>query len=170
MNLDKDDRIPNDEFAKGLKEMSIDIVAYLQINFWPEVTAEWFLRDRHWPDLKTLGEIRKAKCGLVRKSIGDEKKAWRLSFSEAEGILANRQSHFQKKSYLLAKLIFTLETNGLTDGETERKLSSYFLKTVYLFTLENTSPEHFDTLEQAQNYLKLVSMMFERLSQALKIG
>ena len=107
---------------------------------------------------------------MVRKSIGDQEKTWRLSFSEAEDILASKQSPFRKKSYLLAKLIFTLETHGLVDGETERKLSSYLLKTTYLFTLENTPPEEFEKLEQTKDYLEVASKMFEKLSQALKTG
>ncbi|XP_066935882.1 cyclic GMP-AMP synthase-like receptor [Clytia hemisphaerica] len=106
----------------------------------------------------------------VRKSIGEESKTWRLSFSEAESILANQQNSFQKQSYLLAKLIFTLETHGLVESETDRKLSSYHLKTVFLFTLEETPPEEFQTLDQTNDYLKLAFMMLEKLSQALKNG
>ena len=56
------------------------------------------------------------------------------------------------------------------DGETERKLSSYHLKTAYLFTLENTPPEDFELLEQGKDYLKAASMILERLSKALETG
>ena len=99
-----------------------------------------------------------------------ELNTWRLSFSQAEGILAKKQNHFQKKSYLLAKVIFILRTHGLVDADTERKLCSYHLKTVYLFTLEDTPPEVFEKLEQTNDYLKLAFIILERLSQALKTG
>ena len=146
------------------------MVVCLRLNFWPNITLEWFQRERYWPDPETLCGIRVIGCTLVRKAIADEEKTWRLSFSEAEGILANHQTPFQKMSYLLAKLIFTLETHGLVDDETERKLSSYHLKTAYLFTLENTQPEDFEVLQQGKQYLKLASMIFERLSKALETG
>ena len=85
-------------------------------------------------------------------------------------IMAQKQSTFQRKSYLLAKIIFTLETHGLVDTVMERKLCSYHLKTVYLFILENTPQKQFRKLEQAKDYLKLAFLMFERLSKALKDG
>uniref|UniRef100_A0A7M5TUW3 Uncharacterized protein n=1 Tax=Clytia hemisphaerica TaxID=252671 RepID=A0A7M5TUW3_9CNID len=140
------------------------------MDFWPIITEEWFIRDRHFPDPETVCEIREVGCLLVRKAIGDEKNTWRLSFSIAETILALKQSPFQKKSYLLAKLIFTLESNGLIDDKSERKLSSYILKTVHLFVLENTPKEELEKLEQTEDYLKLVFIIFERLLDALKVG
>ena len=150
--------------------MTFDLVVSLRLLFWPDITEEWFERKRHWPDSQTLCEIREIGCSLVRKSIGEELNTWRLSFSQAEVILANKQNPFQKRSFLLAKLIFTLETHGHVDGETERKLCSYHLKTVYLFTLEDTPPEEFEKLEQTNDYLKLAFVMLERLSKALKTG
>ena len=150
--------------------MTFDLVVSLRLLFWPDITEEWFERKRHWPDSQTLCEIREIGCSLVRKSIGEELNTWRLSFSQAEVILANKQNPFQKRSFLLAKLIFTLETHGHVDAETERKFCSYHLKTVYLFTLEDTPPEEFEKLEQTNDYLKLAFIMLERISKALKTG
>ncbi|XP_066931154.1 uncharacterized protein [Clytia hemisphaerica] len=157
-------------YYKILSLLTVDLVFCLRLKFWPDIASKWFERKRYWPDQQTLCEIRKLGCTLVRKCIGEESKTWRLSFSEAEFILANQQNSFQKKSYLLAKLIFTLETHGLVESETDRKLCSYQLKTVFLFTLEKTPPEEFQTLDQTNDYLKLAFMMLEKLSQALKNG
>ena len=143
-----------------------DMVFCLRFNFWPDIAAEWLEKERHWPDPETVCEIRYIGCTLVRKSIGSEENTWRTSFSQAEGILANHQSPFQKKSYFLAGL----ETSDLLDSESERKLSFYHLKTAFLFTLENTPKEEFEKLEQTKDYLKLAFLMFGRLSQALKNG
>eukprot|EP00111_Clytia_hemisphaerica_P003309 TCONS_00009422-protein len=151
-------------------ETMLDFVFCFRLNFWPDITTDWFERQRYWPDLETMCDIREARCLLVRKSVGDQGKTWRVSLSEAEVILASKQSPFQKKSYLLAKLIFTLNTHGLVDSETGRKLSSYLLKTVYLFTLENTPPEEIQKLEEIMDYLQLAYMIFEKLTTALKIG
>ena len=84
--------------------------------------------------------------------------------------MANKQNRFQKTSYLLGKIIFTLKFHDLSDSETDRKLCSYHLKTVYLFTLEETPQTQFEKLEKAKEYLRFTFVMLERLSKALKSG
>ena len=51
------------------------MVVCFKLDFWPDITEEWFERERHWPDPKTLCEVREIGCTLVRKSIGEELKA-----------------------------------------------------------------------------------------------
>ena len=148
--------------------INYDKVPCIHLNFWPDIISPWFKKHRCWPHEKVVDEIRSKGCHLVWKAVDSEPACWCLSFSRAEVILAKERNIFQNKSYLLAKLIFTVQTQHLIDEEGEgRQLSSYLLKTSINFLLEETPNHVWATLEEKSDYFKVVCNLFQRLSKAL---
>ena len=147
-----------------------DKVPCLHLDFWPEFVKPWFKKQRYWPKPEVMAEIHQKGCHLVWKSLDGEQACWRLSFSQAEIILARERSVFQKKCFLLAKLIFTAQTKHFIDQEKDRKLSSYLIKTTMNFLIEDTPETMWQIWEEKTNYFEVIENLFQRLSNFLKAG
>ena len=111
---------------------------------------KWFEEKPSWIPEKVFDKIKNEGCHLVAKSSdqGNENLTdeWRISFSLAELALPETLSEFQKKCYLVVKIIFYKHFKSLKDKKTERHLSSYLLKTIK-FKLQDQS----QTLEYEKN-------------------
>eukprot|EP00111_Clytia_hemisphaerica_P004228 TCONS_00012083-protein len=147
-----------------------DNVPCLHLEFWPDFVTPWFNKNRYWPKPEVMAQIHQEGCHLVWKSADDEKASWRLSFSQAEIILARERSVFQKKCFLLAKLIFTVQTQHFADQNNDRKLSSYLIKTIMNSLIEETPESIWQIWEEESNYFEVVENLFQRLSDFLKAG
>ena len=150
--------------------MNNDMVPCLHLDFWPNIVQPWFEKQRYWPKPEIMAEIHQKGCHLVWKSVDGEQASWRLSFSQAEVILARERSVFQKKCFLLAKLIFTVQTQHFADQEKGRRLSSYLIKTIMNLLIEETPQSIWEIWEEENNYLEVVENLFQRLSHFLKDG
>eukprot|EP00111_Clytia_hemisphaerica_P000123 TCONS_00000293-protein len=152
------------------KDSNYDNVPCLHLDFWPDIAQPWFEKERYWPKPEVMAEIHKKGCHLVWKSVNGEQASWRLSFSQAEVILARERSVFQKKCFLLAKLIFTVQTQHFTDPENDRKLPSYLIKTTMNLLTEETPQSVWKIWEEENNYFEAVENLFKQLSDFLKHG
>ena len=88
-----------------------DIVPALHCITWPKIAEEWMTRRRPsgWPPAKLIASIVKGGCHLV--PIGHRKSPkydieWRLSFSEAEKLLAWSLTDMQRKCFIIFKYLF----------------------------------------------------------------
>ena len=149
-----------------------DSIPCIELSFWPDFMQPWFERQRYWPSPETIEEIRATQCHLVLKSTpgsirNDE---WRISFSKAEVILANKRTDFQNKCYLLAKHIYYAKLSHEADEETGRHISSYLLKTTMLYFLEQTSSEQWEDWEKNKSYLQVSILLYERLATSFSHG
>jgi len=153
-----------------ISRSNTDVVHFLKLDFWPQSNADWSTRKRHWPNQNIVNKIHAMGCGLVWKSVGDQK-FWRLSFTSAENELAKQRSEFQQKSFLLAKIIFCLLIDGIKCREIEeRQLSTYHLKTMMFFLMEETPQAVWQALEDGGSYLGVVDMLFHRFIHCLRNG
>ena len=146
----------------------MDDVSCIHLKEWPNLAFSSFkIRKRYWPEKEVLTKIESGGCHLVPKYF-DSVYDWRISFSQAEIILSKEQNSFQRKCYLLAKLIFYADIKQFQDKKSGKKMSSYLLKTVMLFMLEETRPEKWKTFEDRDCFLDVVCELFKRLSHAFK--
>ena len=108
--------------------MSQDTVLCLKVNAWPSATtttptneSAFFAKSNSrnkWIKDETMTQILQGGFHVVPKSTNQSDgriitSEWRLSFSQAEGILSDSLSEFQKKCYLVAKIIFTIISKRL---------------------------------------------------------
>ncbi|XP_033753786.1 uncharacterized protein LOC117337106 [Pecten maximus] len=129
--------------AKGI--IDTDFVSCFKCDSLPQVANEWLNRPRHygWPDKALIYDISQNGCHVV--PVGDKTSAdtclWRISFATAERKLVHSLSHEQFLTYGLLKYFLKQISERLKDviGDTDI-LSSYIMKTVVFFVVENTPP------------------------------
>ncbi|XP_033755686.1 uncharacterized protein LOC117338442 [Pecten maximus] len=121
-----------------------DCVSCFKCESWPPVANEWLNRPRHygWPDKASIYDISQNGCHLVPvgdKASGDAFLQWRISFATAERKLVHSLSHEQFLTYGLLKFFLKQISERLKDiiGDADI-LSSYIMKTVVFFAVENT--------------------------------
>ena len=88
---------------------------------------------------------------------GDPGLEWRLSFSEAELTLAEHRTHIQKKIYYIFKTIFK-ENLGKSDV-----ISTYYLKTIVMWAMEQNPPEYWRENNIGQAVLGLLDDLYQAL-------
>ena len=123
-----------------------DHVICFHLCFWPAIASAWPLREpRYWPNKETVEKIISGGCHIVPKSPrGKSSSEWRISFSAAELELSHTLTQFQRKCFLVAKLIYYVVVKRIDPDV----FGSYFLKTAMFKLLEkqpvvfweNTSP------------------------------
>ena len=123
-----------------------DHVPCFHLHFWPAIASIWPLREpRYWPSKETVEKIVSNGCHIVPKSPrGKSSNEWRISFSAAELELSHSLTQFQRKCFLVAKLIYYVVVKRIDPDV----FGSYFLKTTMFKLLEkqpvvfweNTSP------------------------------
>ena len=94
-----------------------DFTPAFHVPKWPEFAADWLHRQRLWPCNEVVTEIASKGCHVVPigNEVGDSANRldWRLSFSQAEGILADNLPQNARKVYLIAKAIFKENLAGI---------------------------------------------------------
>ena len=128
-----------------------DHVYYFSCSSWPPIAQNWIDRERRnkWPSNEIVREIVSKGCRIVHKShpsSRDPDAEFRFSFSVAERMLFDALSVDQKKCFIAFKAlvkyrIYRLEI--ITNNEID--LSSYHLKTIFLWTCETIPAEQWQT-------------------------
>ena len=111
-----------------------DHVPSIHLGFWPDIASDWLSREqRCWPNKEIVERIISNGCHIVPKSPrGESNNEWRISFSAAELELSQTLTQFQRKCFLVAKLIYYLVIKRIDPDV----FASYFLKTVMFKLLE----------------------------------
>ena len=173
--------------------MSQDYVLCLKVNSWPSSTtitttktittpkngSDFIAKSNpksKWIKEETMNQIIQQGFHLVPKSSSQIDghiitSEWRLSFSQAEGILSDSLSEFQKKCYLVAKIIFYINFKNIEDGRGDeaRVLSSYLMKTIKFSLQEEPLPSCSKDTEQ-DLVMRMIAKYFQRLGDVLKTG
>ena len=154
--------------------LSFDLVTFIQLDYWPDEASGWITRQRRWPSSILVSQAVQLGAQLVPKPqkitnacTGDletgDPMEWRLSFTKAENLLAQNRTHNQKLVYQMAKAIFYKHLHLEIKGN---QFSSYALKTVMMWHLEDTPEEEWSR----DNIFSHIQALFDRLSAALKKG
>ena len=137
----------------------IDLVPSIQCDSWPVIAEEWKTRRRLWPQRSLIKKIIEGGHHVVAKASpgGDPNLEWRLSFSKAELTLAEHRTHVQKKCYYIFKTIFKeyLGKSGVT--------STYYLKTIMMWAMEQNPPEYWREDNIGQAVLGLLDDLYQAL-------
>ena len=140
----------------------IDLVPSIQCDLWPVTAEEWKTRRRLWPQRSLINKIIEEGHHVVAKASpgGDPNLEWRLSFSKAELTLAEHRTYVQKKCYYIFKTIFKeyLGKSGV--------ISTYYLKTIMMWAMEQNPPEYW----REDNIGQAVLGLLDDLRQALVTG
>ena len=128
-----------------------DVVYYFSCSSWPLIARTWIYRERRrkWPSNEIIREIVSKGCRIVHKahpSSRDPDAEFRFSFSVAELILFNTLSVDQKKCFIAFKALVKYR---IYRSEIIKKnkidLSSYHLKTIFLWTCETIPADQWHT-------------------------
>ena len=148
----------DDSLFKKIK-LHVDIVPSIKCDSWPRIAKDWNRRKRFWPPKSLMNRIIQEGHHVVGKVSpgGDPGLEWRLSFSEAELTLAEHRTHIQKKIYYIFKTIFK-ENLGKSDV-----ISTYYLKTIMMWAMEQNPPEYWREDNIGQAVLGLLDDLYQAL-------
>ena len=149
----------------------IDEVNYFSCSSWPPIAQTWVDRKRqnNWPTKEIIRDIVSKGCRIVHKphpSSRDPDAEFRFSFSEAELTLFNTLSVDQKKCFVAFKALVKYEVCRL-EFETKKdiNLSSYSLKTIFLWTCETIPADQWHT---THGWTRCLLYMIDQLYACLK--
>ena len=147
-----------DRLFKKIK-LHVDIVPAIKCDSWPHIAEDWKTRKRLWPPKSLVNRIIQEGHHVVGKASpgGDPSLEWRLSFSEAELTLAEQRTLIQKKIYYIFKTIFNedLGKSGV--------ISTYYLKTIMMWAMEQNPPEYWREDNIGQAVLGLLDDLYQAL-------
>ena len=137
----------------------MDLVPALSLGGWPVAAAAWLARKRQWPDENLVREIHQGGFHLVTvqpKSGWDTRDLWRISFSKAELSLLRALSDksWCKHTYRIFKW---LVKGGIKNPK--GVLPSYFLLTIFFWTLESHHPDSWNNKSLATYTLLLLDKL-----------
>ena len=150
----------------------IDSVPYLSCASWPPIATAWIDRERpsNWPSKEKIQTIVSKGCRVVHKPhelSKDKETEFRFSFSEAELILFGTLTCEQRKCFIAFKAlvkysIYKLEYKTKQDIN---YLSSYCLKTIFLWACETIPVDHWQT---PNGWSKCLLYMIDNLYASVK--
>ena len=146
------------KFAEKLSVSGFDMVPSLEVEQWPDISVSWGSRERHWPEHEVVKEIMRNECHLVpvpHHHSSCPKIEWRLSFSVAEKELARHFTKLQRQMYIFVKYILWRDVINKS-----RTLSSYHLKTVFFWLLEDLPSSFW----KKENFSQIVHLLLEKLA------
>ena len=148
-----------------------DQVPFYSCSSWPPIAESWIDRERpcNWPSKETIHDIVSRGCRVVHKphELSVEKETeFRFSFSEAERILFDKLTCDQRKCFIALKTlikycVYKLECKTHKDIN----LSSYCLKTIFLWTCETIPADHWET---TNGWSECLLYMIDRLYAFVK--
>ena len=151
----------------------VDVVPYFSCSSWPPIAESWITRKRHsyWPSKETIQDIVSKGCRIVHKphELSKEKETeFRFSFSEAERILFGSLTRDQRKCFIAFKAlikygIYKIEYRTREDIN----VSTYCLKTIFLWTCETIPVEHW---HNTNGWSKCLLYMIDQLYACLEMG
>ena len=145
-----------------------DEVPYFSCSSWPPIAESWICRERQcdWLSKETIEKIVSIGCRVVHKAHERTKERdtkFRFSFSTAELILFETLSSTRKKCFIAFKALIKY---GLYRSESgDLKVSTYCLKTIFLWTCESISA---DQWESADGWARCLLALIDRLYECLK--
>ncbi|CAG2246366.1 unnamed protein product [Mytilus edulis] len=113
---------------------------------WPHKLSDFQNRERKWPETKVVDTIVQDGCLLTHKtSMLVYPLQWKITFALAEQQLTTRFSFHQKFLFILLKLVKKkyLDMGVMENGDARVGLTSYHLKTIYLWACETRDPQQF---------------------------
>ena len=151
--------------------MDKDEVKYFSCSSWPPIAQTWTDRERQskWPPKEIIQEIILKGCRIVHKahpSSKDPDAEFRFSFSVAELILFKTLSVDQKKCFIAFKALVKYKISRskiLTKNEID--LSTYHLKTIFLWTCETIPADQWHT---TNGWARCLLYMIDQLYACLK--
>ena len=142
----------------------VDYVYCLKLQKWPLQATSWLTRQRPngWPSDALIHQIVSKDVYIVPVGYPFCHKAfyeWRISFSQAEKILAKSLTIHQKKVYIILKLLHKVFLSHPSI------LATYHLKTVLFWTIEKTLPSMWCEDRLAYCLLALLDQLHAFLKQ-----
>lgn len=120
-----------------------DIVFALKCTFWPSMASKWITRPRKWPRKEDIEAIAAEGFHLVPKvnTLSGDLLDWRVSFSQAEVNLTNLPLvyHYGIIHWRLLKSLFSCHFQLQAHP---KLITSYNLKTLFLYALERIKYDH----------------------------
>ena len=129
----------------------IDKVPYLLCPSWPPIAKSWIdrIRPSNWPSKETIQTIVSKGCRVVLKPhepSGEDETEFRFSFSESERILFEALTCDQRKCFIAFKALMKFCIYNLEyKAREEINLSTYSLKTIFLWACETIPVDHWQT-------------------------
>src|SRR6218665_899313 len=147
----------------------IDLVGSIWCPQWPKEAQGWRNRPRSnlWPTDDIISEVVHNGCHVVyvqHRSCRDDIYQWRLSFSFAEVILLQSWTPTQQIVYHLLRFFSKRELIEKDCPKEDEVLCTYHLKTLMLWTCEETSPEFWNL----SSVIAICCELLKKLSKWLK--
>lgn len=131
------------EHHSKIIQSGIDLVPAIKARGWPSVSKAWSTRDRVWPSKDIIAKILDSGFHIVVKAppryTDKPNQVFRLSFSRAELILSGELNNVQRECYRCLKIYY----RSVIEDREPKIITSYFLKTVLFWTVEETGQSIF---------------------------
>ena len=124
-------------YRSYIMEFMGDFTFALHVPIWPECANSWGKRARLWPPNDVIDDVMSRGYHLVPIGSEDENSGldWRMSFSQAEAILADNLPEEARKLYLFVKILYKDFVKGDCDD-----IATYHLKVTFFRYLELVGP------------------------------
>ena len=143
---------------------SIDLVPCVRCPIWPYAAAEWIVRKRRhgWPSPALIDEIVGDGClfvGVSHKLSDDREAEFATAFSKAENRLVDSWTRSQEYCYLVLHEV--KDRMNRKGGEKDVKLSTYYFKTLMLWSVEEEPNEFWHNGRLSTSVKQLLHRMTE---------
>lgn len=141
----------------------VDMVPSLRCPGWPQVGWDWVERDRKWPSPDVVEKVVQEGFHLVvkpPKNGGNPECNFRISFSHAEFLLSQEMNEVQRECYCCLKKFYRTYLSKDPEG-----LVSFHLKTLLLWTIEETGTEVWTEGNRAKCFMKLCRNLLQALTK-----
>ena len=141
--------------------MEFDHAHGLQARRWPSIATEWIHRERRyeWPSPSVVKKIIDNGCHVVAKGDPDspnEDCLWLVPFALAERTLVHTFNHTQFLIYNFLKLVL----KRMIDVSEPDIITSYFIKTIIFYCIENTDNAMWDSELLDVCYCKCITTLY----------
>src|SRR6218665_1883680 len=151
------------------KYASADSVSSVWCPQWPREAQNWRFRPRNqrWPTIDTISEVVQNGCHVVfaqHRNCRDDSEQWRFSFSVAEVILLQSWTQIQQIVYHLLRFFAKRVLIQKDCPKEDEVLCPYHLKTLMLWTCEETPPEWWNS----SSAIAICCQLLKKLSTWMK--
>lgn len=141
----------------------VDMVPSLRCPGWPQVAWEWVERERKWPSPDVVKTVVQEGFHLVvkpPKNGGNPECNFRISFSHAEFLLSQEMNEIQRECYCCLKKFHQTYLSKDPEG-----LVTFHLKTLLLWTIEETGAEVWTESNRVKCFMKLSRNLLQALTK-----
>ena len=151
---------------------SFDAVTYYSCSSWPPIAKPWIDRERpcNWPSKETIQTIVSKGCRIVHTPhvlCQGQETVFRFSFSEAETILFRTITSDRKKCFVVFKSLTKYCNYKVENKKYANNLSTYCLKTIFLWACETIPADHWQT---TNGWSMCLLYMIDQLYSCVKFG